>query len=671
MLSTSTQFQKSDVLLVNMPFGILTKPSIGLGLIKSHLDTANISSKILYLSLKFAKIIGTDLYQSICTGKPSTVDQVGEWLFSSALFEDTPDSIAGYISEVLYGENQAHQGGNPIEKKNIPDGFIQELHTIREKIIPFLNECADTILSYNPSIVGFSSMFQQHIASLSLAKRLKQLDPDVKIVFGGPNCEGIMGAETIKQFPFIDVVVSGEVDAIIKDLITKLLNNQCVCSIQGVYTQDNIHFLGINESYPNGPSIITMDNLPTPDYSDYFEQKAAFALDFETSLLFESSRGCWWGSKSHCTFCGLNSLTMNFRSKSGDRALSELIALQITYPGHRVEVVDNIMDQKYFKSFVPQLAAKKLNIDLFYEIKANLKKDQVYALKEAGITAIQPGIESFSSAILGIMKKGIKGIQNIQLLKWCREFGVYPIWNLLWGFPNEDPAEYEQMTQLIPFISHLTPPDAAQRIHLDRFSPMFDAAEAYGFIDVEPFPSAHYIYRGLPQETITNLVYYFTYNYYDGRKIDDYVTTCAQAIADWKEAHTTSNLYLVFLDNQALIWDFRPKVSSHILTRITGLELELYIACDGIQSINILRTIIERYLGPISIEQTRAILHIFIDRGFMIAEGNSYLGLAVSILPSSPNYSALEKIYQIMDSSGKMPNHLRIDENELLTVNPS
>jgi ribosomal peptide maturation radical SAM protein 1 len=670
MLPTSMRVEKIDVLLVNMPFGILMKPSIGLGLIKSHLDNINISSKILYFSLDFAKVIGPDLYQRICTGTPSTVDQVGEWLFSIVLFDDTPASVEAYISEVLRGGNQAHRGGNPIEIKNISEEFIQDVRAIREKIKSFMDDCVHTILAYAPKILGFSSVFQQHTASLALARRLKELDPSIKILFGGPNCEGIMGVETIKQFPFIDAAVSGEADAIIEELITKLLNNECVCSIQGVYTLDNISLLGINGSYPNGPSITAMDELPTPDYSDYFEQKAALGLDFQASLLFESSRGCWWGAKSHCTFCGLNSLTMGFRSKSGDRALAELIVLQAAYPGHRVEVVDNIMDQKYFKSFVPQLAAKKLNIDLFYEIKANLKKDQVHALKEAGIIAIQPGIESFSSAILSIMKKGIKGLQNIQLLKWCRELGVYPTWNFLWGFPNEDPVEYAHMAQIMPLLSHFTPPYAAQRIHLDRFSPLFDSADSHGFVDVTPFPSAYYIYRGLSRESVANLVYYFTYNYQDGRRVEEYVTSCAQAIADWKVAHTTSDLHLVVLDDQILIWDFRPRVSHHILTRLAGVERELYLACDGIQSIEALRAIVEQHTGPISTDQVRAVLRTFVNRGLMLADGSSYLALAVPILASLPKYAVLERMFHIMKSSGKIPALLEVCEEELVTVMP-
>ena len=44
---------------------------------------------------------------------------------------------------------------------------------------------------------------------------------------------------------------------------------------------------------------------------------------------------------------------------------------------------------------------------------------------------IQPGIESLSDHVLKLMRKGTTALQNIQLLKWCREYGVQPEWNLL------------------------------------------------------------------------------------------------------------------------------------------------------------------------------------------------------------------------------------------------
>src|SRR5512144_1002972 len=106
---------------------------------------------------------------------------------------------------------------------------------------------------------------------------------------------------------------------------------------------------------------------------------------------------------------------------------------------------------------------------LFYEVKSNLRKEQVKQLRDAGITEIQPGIESFSDAVLKLMRKGVSALQNIQLLKWCKEFGVQPRWNVLWGFPGEAGEEYERMAAMIPLLAHLPPPVSASGLRLDRF----------------------------------------------------------------------------------------------------------------------------------------------------------------------------------------------------------
>ena len=106
--------------------------------------------------------------------------------------------------------------------------------------------------------------------------------------------------------------------------------------------------------------------------------------------------------------------------------------------------MDNILDLKYFKTLLPELARQGARVSLFYETKSNLKKDQVRLLRDAGVTMIQPGIESFSDEVLKLMKKGVSGLQNIQLLKWCKEIGVEPLWNFLLGFPGESPDEYQR-----------------------------------------------------------------------------------------------------------------------------------------------------------------------------------------------------------------------------------
>ena len=39
------------------------------------------------------------------------------------------------------------------------------------------------------------------------------------------------------------------------------------------------------------------------------------------TLLIETSRGCWWGERNHCTFCGLNGSSMSFDEMAPGRAL--------------------------------------------------------------------------------------------------------------------------------------------------------------------------------------------------------------------------------------------------------------------------------------------------------------------------------------------------------------
>ena len=190
-----------------------------------------------------------------------------------------------------------------------------------------------------------------------------------------------MGEEVVRQFPFVDAVVSGDGDRIFASLITCVLQQQPIDHLPGVYTQTNVELVGLNGTYPNAPFVFQMDDLPFVHYDDYFQQLES--RQFETAhpirLLFETSRGCWWGAKHHCTFCGLNASTMAYRSKSASRALDELLQLHEMYPQHAVSVVDNILDWQYFKDFLPAIRDRQLDLDLFYEVKAILKGNK-YAL---------------------------------------------------------------------------------------------------------------------------------------------------------------------------------------------------------------------------------------------------------------------------------------------------
>src|SRR5262249_24504287 len=154
----------------------------------------------------------------------------------------------------------------------------------------------------SPRIVGFTTTFHQTCACLAVAQRLKQAANPPIVIFGGANCEGAMGRELIGAFPFIDYVCTGEGDEVVPPFVEELLRGASSPSIPGILKQ------GDSAELTTPSPVHHMDALPAPNYEAYFETFAASPLrrEIQPRLLIETARGCWWGAKQHCTFCGLN-----------------------------------------------------------------------------------------------------------------------------------------------------------------------------------------------------------------------------------------------------------------------------------------------------------------------------------------------------------------------------
>lgn len=613
-----------DVLLVSMPFAYLQHPSIALSLLRQTLPQ-ELRTEVLYFTFAFAEIVGPAFYEWIASGKPSPALLLGEWAFSAGLgFED--DGGEPYLDEVL---GRCERAGA------VPEAAVPWLRRMRREATGFLDRAAERVLAAAPRLVGFTSVFQQHAAALGLARRLKARRPELPVVFGGANCEGVMGRATLRRFGWVDAVVSGEGERIFPELVERLLSGRSAADLPGVSTRETVDGSGNGEpvpdvSVPNAPAVERMDDLPVPDYEDHFRhwRHSTLGEDYAPRPLFETARGCWWGEKHHCTFCGLNGSGMAFRSKSPERVLAELEELTARHPGSSLAVVDNILDMRYLRTLVPELARRLPGLELFYEVKANLKKEHLRLLRDAGIREIQPGIESLSTEVLRLMRKGVSGLQNLQLLRWCKEVGVRPHWNFLWGFAGEPPAEYERMERLIPWLSHLQPPEAVGAHRLDRFSPNFFDGERLGYRDISPHPAYRHVY-GRPGEDgsdLADLAYYFRYRHRDGREVESYVAGLRRRLEEWQEVHESSDLVAFDRDGRLLVFDYRPAAVAEV-TVLSGLGRELLLACDRVRSLGGLARSFSLG-GDREMEESLASL---LDLGLVVREGDRVLALPVPV----------------------------------------
>jgi ribosomal peptide maturation radical SAM protein 1 len=252
-------------------------------------------------------------------------------------------------------------------------------------------------------------------------------------------------------------------------------------------------------------------------------------------------------------------------------------------------------------------------------------------MKKGRVHAIQPGIESFSDKILKIMKKGVSGLQNIALLKMCRELEIISYWNMLWGFPGEPVEEYTKMERFIPLLLHLQPPEGISKIMLDRFSPYFIDPEQNGLTNVIPLKVYEFIYP-LPEKDLFNIAYHFDFEYKDSRNPELYVERFEQSVRNWVEAweNDIPILNIVYLKDTTIIIDTRP-CSLETLQMLSIEESKVYRLCDTIQSLQTIYFSLQTNDPSLTQMRIKEILSDLMHRNLMIEDGGKYLSLAVQV----------------------------------------
>lgn len=637
MHQNSEDARDPQVVLVCMPFAPITYPSFALSLLKPALGARGVRARVRYFTFPFAGITGVDLYREIMD-QPCHA-QLGDWVFAEALFGSAVPPAESYVADIL-GTPTPH-----LPFVRVSRAFTRKLLNVRCQTAAFLDGCLDEILTARPRIVGFSTMYQQNVASLALAKRIKAALPEAFIVFGGSNCHGVMGVEMVRQFGFIDAVVSGEGDVVVPELVRRVLDGKSVRGMSGVLTRPAAKTGKPDPDHLYAQHPCNLDSLPYPDYDDYYDQLLASGLRPRVGpfLLMETSRGCWWGDRVRCTFCGFAGGHALHRAKSNRRALDELEYLTARYAHTMVLMTDNLPSASQLRHFFPGLAKRRLGARLDYQLRADITKATVRHLRDAGVVRVQPGIESLSTPVLKLMRKGTTALTNVQFLKWCKEFGLWVYWNLLWGFPAEGAADYAQMAGLTAKLVHLEPPKFAGPVHIYRFSPHFAEPERWGFRNVAPLPAYRYIYP-LEPEAVANLAYYFAYDYRAPQDVDAYTRPVADVVSLWHDVHADAELFYVDNGAELLVWDTRA-ANAASLTVLRGVERALYAACDRIRHVTHLRKIAEEETDrPWSPQDVSALLMSLLDAGLMIREGRRYLSLAIPVGEYAPPSDALERL---------------------------
>lgn len=519
------------IAFVNMPFADWNRPSFALsqlaGLIgKEFSDRA--TARVHYLNVDFGRHFGVETYEQISGDMTHLYSGVGEWLFRHIAFPDEPDNTAGYFSRYYREPAWAP--------------FREELLRWRDGIEAFLAELIDRYDLAAADVVGLTTMFAQSVPAIALAKMIKDRNPRALVLLGGSNCETSMGAVLAANVPSLDYVFSGPSLVSFGEFMEHLLAGRTpeLSSIRGVISRENCMLPQVRASVGRDRDINDYVPLDYDDFVAAMRDAPDVVADgtLEPTLFFETSRGCWWGARSHCTFCGLNDETIGFRQLAPDLAVRQFEWLFSFHPQFKnFMCTDYILPRSYPAEVFPRISAPD-DTSIFYEIKIPVSEANMQVLARARVNRVQAGLEAVNTEMLKLLGKGTTAFQNIQFMKNCLQYRIHPEWNLLFGAPGEPEDMYPKYERDFPALVHLTPPTGAFFIRFDRFSPYFNERLKYN-LDLHPmdfYPLAFPFHA----QDLDQLAYFFSDHgaaSYAKTALKWY-PTLQRVVSDWQSAWT-------------------------------------------------------------------------------------------------------------------------------------
>jgi hypothetical protein len=275
------------------------------------------------------------------------------------------------------------------------------------------------------------------------------------------------------------------------------------------------------------------------------------------AVWYETNRGCWWAEKAQCTFCGITQI--GFRQRSISKIVDDLKNIRAQMPDKHLFFTDLIMSDAF-----PDKLLKEGNIDDLPDIGMQLKVgrtvEDVLKLYKVKAYNILPGVESFSTKLLKKLKKGTTGKQNLFFIRNTTSFGISTQYFLLWGVPNDEAADYEQLLEIIPLIQHLQPPREFAGMQISRDAPYFIKQDQYNITNMQYWKVYDQVF---PEYANKQQVA----NYFTG-EFDNYahqnmrvVKKVSASIKEWRKNWRQVKLNMMYLMGQYMIYDSRLLLS--------------------------------------------------------------------------------------------------------------
>ncbi len=201
----------------------------------------------------------------------------------------------------------------------------------------FYERASDRIAATAPDLVGFTSMAIESHVALELARLLKERDPEVKTVMGGPHFSAI-AKEVLTFYAWVDFVVTGAGEAALLGLIRALRTNRPVSAVRNLAWMEH----GIFRLDRAPLSKTSFSDVPFPAF-DLVNVNEYFMINPSRVLDIEHNRGC----VLNCSFCySANHWGRGEQSRCLERLVADLQRYYDLGARHLSFVGDNFLNSQ-------------------------------------------------------------------------------------------------------------------------------------------------------------------------------------------------------------------------------------------------------------------------------------------------------------------------------------
>jgi anaerobic magnesium-protoporphyrin IX monomethyl ester cyclase len=387
----------------------------------------------------------------------------------------------------------------------------QEIQDIELKVLDCTplqlswNGIKHNIETFNPDIVAASAFATCTVYSILRTLEIaKTVNPDILTITGGQHFSATT-QDSLRKYPEIDVIVRGEGEVTLKELVRNSSKRSNFLNIRGISFRDDQNII---HTQPR-PLIKDLNSLPYPGYhfvKDHIHKYHFAAMaDYNTPYaLIEGARGC----SHNCTFCTQwRHWGSICRLKTPKRIADEIEFCYNTHDSRFIWLTDDDFGAgDRANNLTNELLKRDIGDDLMLFIQWRCddvikNKEVLPKLRKAGLHWVMMGVESPNTTTLQSFRKGIATEQAKKAVSLLKENDIFSHAMFVIGDRKDT---RESIDTLKEFADELDP-DFAIFTALTPFpgTEIYDEAKRMGWIEDDNLSHYDMAHAIMPTETLT------------------------------------------------------------------------------------------------------------------------------------------------------------------------